>query len=251
MKNLILILFLGSLSLPQIAIGQETPPPLSQEQTILQTIEFEGNHLISTEELQKEVAPYLGITISPEQFPLISQEIQEKINKLYQTKGYIFSGAYVSSESETDPGTLVVTVKETGTLTQIQVEGLKRIPKSYITSRIEALISDPLNIKDLEFALQRLQNDPRFYVVKGELQRGVGDDLTLYINVVEAPAFKIGIEANNYNTYLVGENQLQATASSLNLLGFGDSATFQGQHTDGSEQIYVDYQIPLNGLGGR
>ncbi|MGK7946064.1 MAG: filamentous hemagglutinin N-terminal domain-containing protein, partial [Microcystaceae cyanobacterium] len=215
-----------------LLIAQAEGQPLRESQFFLDAIAFEGNTIFSDQTLRELVEDYLGKSYSVKDYTTIISDIQHKIRVFYQKKGYILSLAYLKGNYDFE-GTLIFNVVEQGEISEIQIEGLKRLPESYVKNRINAFVKSPLNVNDLNFALNKLQEDPRIQEIKGTLISGT----TLRLTLVEAEAFRIGIEGNNYNSFLVGENQLQLTASSHNLLGFADTGTFQWQHTEGSDQF--------------
>ena len=110
-------------------------------------------------------------------------------------------------------------------LERIEVQGLNRLQKSYVRSRIAAAAKTPINIRRLESALQLLQLDPLFTRVQAELTAGtVPGNNILILNLKEAPPLSAALIVDNHDSPSVGSSRGTAVLSHNNLLGLGDRA---------------------------
>lgn len=96
----------------------------------------------------------------------------DKITQLYTDRGYLTSRAIIPTQTlGQGPVKLTLEIVE-GSLTSIEVVGLERVDESYITSRINQGVDEPLNVNDLEEQLRLLQTDPNFDSVDVKLESG-------------------------------------------------------------------------------
>ena len=223
--------------------------PENSPQLTIRRFQFQGNSLISDQQLQKLAEPYLQKNYSLTELNTVIQTLVEKINLQYQSRGFIFSGAY-APPSDYSNGEILIVIKEQGKLEGIQIDGLQRVPESYVRSRINFFIEEPFNIKDLELALNRLRFDPLFKEVRGNLERTMDTKTAkLDITVVEAPAHSLEGTYNNYEAFRVGQTQFRSHFTSLNLLGFADRVSLQYDLTEGLDKLNVNYTLPISGSG--
>ena len=86
------------------------------------------------------------------------QELRLALSNLYLENGFVNSGVILPDQSVVD-GEIYYQVIE-GERTRIEIEGDPVISNAYVQKRLERLIQDPVNIDDIQYALQYLQNDP-------------------------------------------------------------------------------------------
>ncbi len=239
---------LPSPSLPPLKTPPSVLPQPSSipESTVkVERIEVLGSTVFSEQELAKITAPYINKELSFEQL----QELKTALNNLYTSNGFITSGTFLPLQ-DSSSGVVQIQVVE-GELERIDIQGLRRLRKGYVRSRIRLAAKTPLNIRRLEEALQLLQLDPLFSQVRAELQSGtaIGRNV-LVLNLKEAPQLSSNLVFENRESPSVGEIGGTATLSHNNLLGFGDRLSATVEKTEGVLAYGFSYDVPVNARGG-
>ena len=240
-------------TLPPLEDLLEEPPPEPPSgqpgdlpgSFLVQKFNVEGSTVFSDEELQAVLKDYID---RPLTFTELLQT-ETVISRLYTENGYINSGAVIP-EQEIRDGIVQINIIE-GDLDEIKVTVNGRLNEDYIRSRIEKGTKKPLNINDLQEALQLLQLDPLVENLTAELAVGVSRERWLLDVVVnQANAFNPVIFGNNSRTPSVGSFQRGAELNHDNLLGFGDRFSFIYKNTDGSDDFDANYTFPINASNG-
>jgi hemolysin activation/secretion protein len=214
-------------------------------------------------------------------------ELRSRITQLYIDNGYITSGAFLPTGQNVGDRVVRIQVVE-GELEAIevcllssraarelsaaqgnnpsvqnpedapQVEaptsprcGSAHLRESYVRSRLNLAATTPVRQSNLEEALQLLQLDPLIAQVNAELTAGqVPGQNLLRVQVQEAPAFRAGIGADNYQSPSIGSAQATLTLGHDNVLGFGDRIFAQYGRTDGLNSYGAGYAFPINAMDG-
>lgn len=234
-----------------IQIPPTAPPSPDEVRDIpgnitVKQFEFVGNTAFSQAELSQAIADF---TNKPIAFAQLLQAANQ-ITQLYVQKGYITSGAYIPSQ-EFRSGIIKIQVVE-GSLEDIQVNVTKgRLNPNYIRSRIALGAKKPLNINQLQEALQILQLNPLIESLDAELTAGTRPGVnSLAVNVKGARTFNAQVNLNNNRNPSVGSFERGITLSEANLLGIGDKLSVSYSNTDGSNQYEGGYTIPINARNG-
>ncbi|GAB4525601.1 MAG: ShlB/FhaC/HecB family hemolysin secretion/activation protein [Pleurocapsa sp.] len=223
------------------------------EQTItVMGFKFTGNTAFSAEELEVTTAGLTNKTLTLSRLLQVASDVSQ----VYVDKGYTTSGAIIvipEATQETGQGMVEVQVVE-GSLAEIEIsttEDSSRLNEGYIRSRLQRGISKPLNINDLQEALQLLQLDPLISGISATLASGSrrGESI-LQVKVTEAPSFYLQGRLNNYRSPSIGTFERGGSLTETNVSGLGDRISFALFNTDGSNQIDISYRIPLNSLNG-
>ncbi|MGK7895935.1 MAG: ShlB/FhaC/HecB family hemolysin secretion/activation protein [Xenococcus sp. (in: cyanobacteria)] len=246
---------------PESEIPLELNPPeipsLPETPKIPQTItvkkfEFIGNTAFSDEELAKTVAEFINRPISFAELLQIEEIIKNKYTAGCQGDTnepcYINSGAFIpANQTFAKDGAIVQVQIVEGSIEQINITGLKRLNQSYVRSRIQKGISQPLERQELLDQLQILQLDPLIQNFSANLTAGSRPEKSiLEINVIEADSFAIDLFTNNGRAPSVGTWRRGFRINEGNLLGIGDRIFGEYTNTDGSNKIDLGYFIPLN-----
>jgi hemolysin activation/secretion protein len=229
-----------------------TAPPTPEEiqdipgQVIVDQFNFVGSTVFSQKELNRATAEFLGKPITFAQLLQAANQVTE----LYVQQGYITSGAYIPSQA-IQSGTITIQVVE-GSLEQIEVNIVKgRLNSDYVRSRIAIAVAQPLNINDLQEALQLLQLNPLIENLNAELSAGTKPGTnSLIVKVVGAKTFAATLDINNNRNPSIGSFERGIKLSEANLLGLGDEMTFTYANTDGSNQFSGSYTLPVNPRNG-
>lgn len=247
-------------------VNPETPPTLPPNRNLLRTIppppapesvrnipgtitveqfEFVGNTVFSSAELNREIANFTRQPISFAQLVQAAHQLTE----LYVSRGYITTGAYVPEQSLTS-GKVRIQIVEGG-MEEIEVDVTGRLKDNYIRDRLEAKIQTPLNINQLQSALQLLQLNPLIESLNAELSAGItpGTNI-LSVSVISADTFKLETRLNNNRNLSIGSFERGVHLEEANLLGIGDRLRLTYDNTQGSNQVGGGYTLPLNTSGG-
>ena len=181
------------------------------------------------------------------------------VTKLYVDKGYRTSGAIVVLPKELKPdaeGEVKIKVK----IKVIEGE-LEREPKvipldkgrlnNYVRSRLRIDQEKPLNVEDLQEALQLLQLDPLIESISAKLSQGstIGKSI-LEVQYSEAPTFNPQVFLDNGRSPSIGSFERGLVFRKANLLGLGDGISLGYTNTDGSNNLNFSYELPFNSSNG-
>lgn len=213
---------------------------------VVEQFQFDGGTAFEQTELNQAIANFIGKPIT---FAQLVQAANE-ITKLYVSQGYITSGAYLP-EQNLNTGTVQIQIVE-GSLSEIDVNLLKgRLTENYIRDRIEQKLTTPLNINQLQSALQLLQLNPLIESLDAELSTGIEPGTNaLSISVTGADTFALQARLNNNRNPSVGSFERGIRLEENNLYGIGDSIYFAFNNTDGSNQYRGGYLLPINTRDG-
>jgi hemolysin activation/secretion protein len=227
-------------SIVLLAAEPERPP--------IQQIIIEGSTAFTPNELQQAVAPFLG---QPASLATL-QELARVLAEYYWQAGYKTSDAYPLAGQDLSQGIARLQVVE-GRLAGIEVEGLQSVGDSYVKEwLLDRAGGVPLNVDRLLEAVKLLQLDPRFEAVKAELLQGDSPQYSLLkVSVVEAPNFSGQVGGNNEGAYSSGQEQGEVQLTVGSLTGRADRLNLEAVASEGSYQVWADYQIPINPKRGR
>jgi hemolysin activation/secretion protein len=229
------------LQLPDIRLP---PPPAglpAVSAVYVKQIKLTGNTVFSDQELSALTGAYQGRRITANEL----QRLRYELTLYYVNNGYINSGAIIPDQTVED-GVVTIRIIE-GRLNEIDVSGNRRLRDSYIRDRAGLGAGPPLNIKRLGSALQILQQNPRIEQINGRLEPGAekGDSI-LRVDVREARAYELWLDANNYQPPSVGGYQGSVRGIHRNLTGFGDTLLLVYSGADGLTEWDVDYTLPIS-----
>ena len=212
---------------------------------LIKQIEVEGYTAFDPEKIEALVRPYQGKELTFEQL----KQLTGVITDLYTNQGYTTSGAFFPRQ-DISRGLIKIQVIE-GSLENIEIEGLKRLKKSYISSRyLKNSSYSPLNVQKLQEDLAQLRLDPLIERVEARLVRGtrLGASVLL-VEIEEAKLISASLEFNNQASPTTGEYRGIATLAHNNLLGRRDRAFAQLDLSDGFTAYELNYTLPLNYQG--
>lgn len=219
-------------------------PRLDQSTTLIPSqFIFEGNTIFTDEELQAEVAEFIGQPVTLADL----LKIEEQITQRYVAEGYINSGANIALGEEIDPSNAEITIEIIeGRVTNIEIQGADRL-ESYVRARVEPATEGVLREQDIQEALRWLQVDPLITGLNAQLTPGaVVSQATLTLDVSPTKPFSLEIFANNNRAPSVGTFERGATATYRNVTGLGDIVDLTFRDTDGSNLVSINYAAPIN-----
>jgi len=227
---------------PPIPPEFQPSTPLPSIQVFVRAIHIVGSTVFTSDELDAVTQPYLNRSLSTEDF----ERLRLDLTFLYIKKGYVTSGATIPDQDVTT-GEVTIQIVE-GKLTTIDIEGNSWVRAFYFRNRIDLGVSTPVNIERLQERFQFLQQDPRVERLNAELRPGVQrGDSELHVKVKETRLVHAWLDANNYQTPLVGAERILGTVVHQSLTGFGDTLSFTYGRSNGMDPI-IDtfYSMPLN-----
>ena len=240
--------------LPPIEDFLDTPPNrLPEAEDAEPEIEFEvkkfqleDNTVLEAEEVDAIFAKYRDRLITFTDL----LELETELTQLYTERGYINSGVIIPAGQNVTQGTVKIQAVE-GRIEEIKVNVDGRLEESYIRSRLARGAKTPLNIEQLQEALQLLQLNPLVESINAELSVGRSRDRwTLDVRVNQGDAFNPVLFVNNNRTPSVGSFQRGIELNHDNVSGYADRLSFVFRDTDGSDDFDASYSVPVNSLDG-
>ena len=240
--------------LPPIEDFLDTPPNrLPEAEDAEPEIEFEvkkfqleDNTVLEAEEVDAIFAKYRDRPITFTDL----LELETELTRLYTERGYINSGVIIPAGQNVTQGTVKIQAVE-GRIEEIKVNVDGRLEESYIRSRLARGAKTPLNIEQLQEALQLLQLNPLVESINAELSVGRSRDRwTLDVRVNQGDAFNPVLFVNNNRTPSVGSFQRGIELNHDNVSGYADRLSFVFRDTDGSDDFDASYSVPVNSLDG-
>lgn len=177
--------------------------------------------------------------------------ISDLITSLYLEEGYITSFA-TANRDPSDSGQFTINVTE-GSVTVEIINENGRLNDGYIRSRIERGVGTPLNLIDLENHLRLLRTDPRIEAVEPVLRdSGTPGKSILGVTILEAPNYGGQLFVDNNSPPSIGAERTGIQVFHRNLSGIGDqlTAAYDRSIPGASENVQVNYRVPLNGRNG-
>ncbi|MBD2527584.1 ShlB/FhaC/HecB family hemolysin secretion/activation protein [Nostoc sp. FACHB-133] len=224
---------------------EEQFPDTTKETFTVKRFEVLGGTVFSQQELDKVLKEFINRPITLDDL----YQARQKITDLYIDKDYISCGAYIPPQKIWS-GIVKIQIVETK-LRDIEIEGTRRLNKSYIRSRIAAGNNGPLNQKRLLKSLQLLKFNPLIQNLSANLQPGnIPGQIKLVVEVVEARTFNAQMILDNTRSPSIGSFQRRIQVNEANLLGLGDNLSLGYSNTDASNFFYGSYTLPLNSKNG-
>jgi hemolysin activation/secretion protein len=232
--------------LPKITIEDEKTGGLKGGEGVmfeLQSVAFEGNSVIPTQELNQVVEGFLDETMEVSDL----NQIADKVTSYYIESGYILTRAYLPPQTISS-GRVMVRVRE-GRLGKIIVRGNERYKKEIIKNVIMVMKKKgAVKTTDLERSLLLLMDYPALSV-KATLLAGDDPGTTdIVVDVTEGRMMGGGLDYNNYGSEYVSKHRFGGNVSLYNPTGYGDrlNAMFNLGFTSG-DLLYgrVEYAIPV------
>ncbi|WP_324282265.1 ShlB/FhaC/HecB family hemolysin secretion/activation protein [Cyanobacterium aponinum UTEX 3221] len=220
-----------------------------EEGIIIRKFNFVGNTAFSNHQLAEAVKPFTQRKITFTEL----LEVEKIITNLYTENGYINSGAIINAGQKFNPRQAVITVEIIeGSVSEIKIEGLKRLRTDYVKNRLQIATATPFNVNRLYEALQVLQLNTLIANISAELVAGVvPQESILLVNVTESDSFSFMPIFNNGRSSSVGSFRRGVRIKEDNLFGFGDAIDFSYFNTDGSNTFNGSYSIPVNSYNGK
>jgi hemolysin activation/secretion protein len=208
----------------------------------LKEVLFEGNTVITDEELQKTAAPFIGQRVGVAEL----EELRYRLTRQYVDRGYINSGAIIRAGQVVDNGTLLYTIEE-GRLNRIQVTGNDRLAARYIEKRLLPDPQRPFNTDELQEKFQLLLQDPLIKRMDGKIRPGEAPgEAILDVDVTRAQPYSLSLTADNHRPPSTGAERLVVSGWVQNLTGWGDVWDGSFGLSEGADETALGFSLPLN-----
>lgn len=210
-------------------------------------IYLENNTLLSADEINKTIYPYLHKELTGRDVITLCKEL----DCLYARKGYILTWVYPPVQV-VENNTLCLRVLE-GFLNDIQIVGNTSYKTSFLKKYVASLEGKPLNYNDLMKALL-LINENIDCTAEAILKKGTElGSVDLIIQIQDQFPAHMNIGYNNWGSDVLTYNQLSSELQVGNLLTSGDRFTLMSSIGAPAVMYYFNpvYSVPLNGSGTR
>ncbi|BAY34724.1 polypeptide-transport-associated domain-containing protein [Nostoc carneum NIES-2107] len=224
--------------------------PTTPERFFVRKINVVDSTVFTEQQLNQVVQPFEGRELTVEDL----RKAADAVTQLYLNNNYINSRAIpVTQQAGNTNGVAVIRIIE-GRVSEIEVQGTKRLNPGYVRDRIQLGAGIPLNTIKLEEKLKLLRLDPLFNNVEASLRpTGKVGESILIVRVDEANPFVSSLSIDNYSPPSIGSERLGIQLLHRNLTGIGDeiAGAYYRTLTGGSDRFDFSYQIPLNAMDGK
>ncbi len=233
--------------LPSLEPTPQTNLSLSKKINVfVKEVRLTGNTAFPDEILRKITKHYENRIVSNEEL----QTLRHQLTRYYIDHGYINSGV-ILPDQEIKDGLIYLRVIE-GEMSDVKISGNNWLRSSYVNDRIAQSFETPLNIKDVQERLLLLQQDPLIERINAELRPGlIPGQSRMNIHITEARPYEIGIASANNRSPSIGGISGQVWLRHRNLTGFGDALYFSYSGTEGLDDFFGSYSIPLTSYDTR
>ncbi len=236
---------------PKIEEEKEPPKLKTQAATFkVSNFSFEGNKLISSNELQVFLKEYLNREITLDELKLAV----DSLSVLYKDKGYLATASLPKQDiTEGNVKIIIIEAKFGGTQLKLDPNTKYRIHPEIIQKFIEHSNQkgDVLNLNALDRAVLIADELPGAAVTQS-LQSGTKDGETdSLLNINNEPNYVAMVSVDNYGSHATGPVRYQANASFLSPLGIGDRIDLGLLHSKGTDYARLSFNRPIGYSGLR
>jgi hemolysin activation/secretion protein len=231
---------------PSITVPAPPPPsgagpPLRQgPQFVLRDVKFTGDTVLDEASIHDVLAPYLGKPVTAADL----DEIRRQLTQLYINRGYINSGVVIPDQNVVN-GVVTLRFVE-GRVTDIDVTGTDHFSPEYFRSRLERGIETPFNVQNLADEQQILLQSPFVRRLNLELIPGLEPgEARLHADILEGSRYSLNAQIADDQSPTVGPVRGQLQGSMGNILGFNDILTAEYGRSQGLNDGYVEYSVPI------
>lgn len=209
----------------------------------LNAVEHGKSAILTDEEIDKAVAPWIGREVSMSDI----EAMLEAINRLYREKGYVVCEARIKPQRIKN-GRLAITLVE-GKTGKLTVTGNEHTRESYIRGAFDLEPGEIANYREMSEDLVRF-NMTNDVVLRIDIRAGSSPETTDYeITAAEPANWTATVFADTLGTRSTGRPRVGASVTNRSVLGFRDAFTVLGLVSEGSKSFMASYAVPLNSLG--
>lgn len=222
---------------------EKVEPKADVVKVVLKGFKFQGVTLVSEQELQAALAPWIGKSVTLEEL----QQLSEVIAEVYKKKSYLVQ-VTLPPQKIGEEGIVLFSVME-AKFGGVNVDADKDSRMSADTLRgfilSENKIGEYVNIDSIERSIYIIKEIPGIAVAT-QIEPGQKDgEANLKIKLENAPLITGRVETNNYGSRSTGQVQGLGLLAVNNPFGFGDQITTYGLLTAGSQYGQVGYSLPI------
>jgi hemolysin activation/secretion protein len=231
----------STVTAPVLQPPPETDTYLSRgPRFVLRDANISGNTVLDEASIRAVLAPYLGKLVTTADL----EEIRRQFTLLYINRGYVNSGAVIPDQNVVN-GVVAFRFVE-GRVTDIEVSGTDHFDPEYFRSRLTQGIEPPLNVEKLSREQQILLHDPLVRRLNLELLPGLEpSEARLHADVLEGSRYSLSAQIADDQVPTVGAVRGQLQGSIANILGFGDLLSAQYGRSQGLNDGYIGYSVPI------
>jgi hemolysin activation/secretion protein len=224
-------------------LEEKVEPKADVVKVVLKGFKFQGVTLVSEQELQAALAPWLGKSVTLEEL----QQLSEVIAEVYKKKGYLVQ-VTLPPQKIGEEGIVLFSVME-AKFGGVSVDADKDSRMSADTLKgfvlSENKIGEYVSIDSIERSIYIMKEIPGIAVAT-QIEPGQKDgEANLKIKLENAPLITGRVETNNYGSRSTGQMQGLGFMAVNNPFGFGDQITTYGLLTAGSQYGQVGYSLPV------
>ncbi len=214
----------------------------------VKSFRFAGNTLLTAEQLAPVIAGYLNRPLDYTQL----QAAATAVANAYREAGWIVR-AYLPQQDITDGIVTIQIVEAVFGGAKIDGSAPPRMQKSYVLGLIEAQqkTGKPINADAIDRGLL-LADDLPGIAVSGNLREGAAPGQSeLVLKLADEPLAVGEAGLDNTGSRSTGKGRLTANLSLNSPFGFGDLASGNVIHTQGSDYVRLGYTVPVGADGWR
>lgn len=222
---------------------QDAQSPAAGFRLPLKSIGHTPSLVLSDDEFNRAVAPWIGRTIQAEEIA----DILNAVNEAYRARGYVVCQAVVKPQRIRN-GHLEITLIE-GRTDKATVSGNRSTNADFVLSAFDFEKGTVANYREMIDALVRF-NMTHDVALKIDISAGEAPMSTAYrIDVEEPRRWTASVFADTIGSEATGRPRVGASITNRSVLGLRDSLTLLGIASEGSKSAMLAYSLPLNAFG--
>ncbi|MBN1570580.1 MAG: ShlB/FhaC/HecB family hemolysin secretion/activation protein [Acidobacteria bacterium] len=216
------------------------------DRIFIKQITLEGDTVLTDKEISDSIQPFQNREVTFEELHALRRLLSETCFR----KGFVNSGFVIPDQKVADG---VVRMRAiSGKLSKIEVKGNGHLRSSYIRKRIERAAAEPLQLHEIQEAIELLQQDPLIQRINARLLPGLRPgDAELDVSLKTIQPIRVVIGADNRRSASTGGEQATLTIAHMNLLGFGDALSADVGWSEGRAVGSLAYSFPINSKNTR
>jgi hemolysin activation/secretion protein len=202
---------------------------------------IEGNSVIPTDELQAQIAGYVGQTLTLAQL----YDVADVLTRYYRSKGYGL--AYVAPPAQKLSGGNVRLQVVEGRIGDVNVEGNSRTRSTVLRARADGMHSGDVYTDDAAQRAVLLMNDLPGVSAHEVLSPGAQFGSSDVLFNVDETGYTGDASIDDYGRSVIGRWRLNADAAVNSLTGSGDQLAAGVTHSEGNELNFgkLSYALPV------
>lgn len=238
----------GPKALPKDGKGLVPEKPMTGQRFIVREFLFDGNTLLTREQLTQALAPCLGTEVDFDRLKACAALVTER----YQSSGWV-AKAVLPEQDVIDGKVKVVVIEAKFGLYVFPVLGATRISKAQLQAVFEAQQKpgEMLSMEKLDRALL-LADDLPGVGVTANLDQGAEDGTTnMVIQLADEPLISGNASVDNHGSLSTGSQRINASLNANSPLEMGDLFSMYVMRSAGNRYLRMEETLPLGYHGFR